>query len=211
MSIESVRKDYSKHVLEENECPQNPIEMLDGWLKNAVEHSVDANAMTVCSVAADGMPSSRIVLIRKLDERGLSFFTNYTSQKGREFEAHNKVAVNFFWAWAERQVRVQGIIERLPAEESDAYFDSRPRESQLGAWASDQSEKMASRTELEEKLVEVERRFDGKPVPRPENWGGFLIKPMHFEFWQGRPSRLHDRIVYEQDQHGAWVISRLNP
>ncbi len=211
MSIESVRKDYSKHVLEENECPQNPIEMLDGWLKNAVEHSVDANAMTVSSVAADGMPSSRIVLIRKLDERGLSFFTNYASQKGREFEAHNKVAVNFFWAWAERQVRVQGIIERLPAEESDAYFDSRPRESQLGAWASDQSEKMASRTELEEKLAEVERRFEGKRVQRPEHWGGYLIKPVHFEFWQGRPSRLHDRIVYEQDQHGAWVISRLNP
>jgi pyridoxamine 5'-phosphate oxidase len=211
MSIEYVRKDYSKDFLIEENCPQNPIHLLDTWLKEAVEKSVDANAMTISSVGQDGMPSSRIVLIRKLEDRGLSFFTNYKSKKGTEFEMHNKVAVNFFWPWAERQVRVQGIIEKLTPEESDAYFDSRPRASQLGAWASDQSKKVGSREELENILAAIEKKYDGVRVPRPAHWGGYLIRPRSIEFWQGRQRRLHDRIAYEQNQQGAWDMFRLNP
>lgn len=211
MSIEYVRKDYSKDFLLEETCPENPIHLLDKWLKEAVEHSVDANAMTISSLGEDGMLSSRIVLIRKLEERGLSFFTNYNSKKGADFEFHDKVAVNFFWPWAERQIRVQGTIEQLTAEESDAYFNSRPRASQLGAWASDQSSKMNERKELEMKLAEIEKSYEGKNVPRPKHWGGYLIRPISVEFWQGRQSRLHDRIAYEQNQQGAWNMFRLNP
>lgn len=211
MSIEYVRKDYSKDFLLEENCPENPVQLLDKWLKEAVELSEDANAMTISSLGEDGMISSRIVLIRKLEDRGLSFFTNYNSKKGADFEHHNKVAVNFFWPWAERQVRVQGIIEKLTEKESDAYFDSRPRASQLGAWASDQSNRMGDRKELEMKLEEIEKKYEGKKVPRPEHWGGYLIRPVSMEFWQGRQSRLHDRIAYQQNQQGAWDMFRLNP
>jgi pyridoxamine 5'-phosphate oxidase len=210
MSYEAVRKDYVKHTLEEADCKADPIEMLDDWLKIALEESQDANAMTLTTVDAASRPSSRVVLIRKLDERGLVFYTNYSSKKGADLEVNPEVAVNFFWPWLERQVRVQGRVEKLPVEESDAYFASRPRESQLGAWASDQSDTMTTRDQLERALKDVEERFKDQEVPRPSHWGGYLIKPHYFEFWQGRASRLHDRIVYTSSD-GAWTFRRLFP
>jgi pyridoxamine 5'-phosphate oxidase len=210
MSYEAVRKDYVKHTLEEADCKADPIEMLDDWLKTALEESQDANAMTLTTVDAASRPSSRVVLIRKLDERGLVFYTNYSSKKGADLEVNPEVAVNFFWPWLERQVRVQGRVEKLPVEESDAYFASRPRESQLGAWASDQSDTMTTRDQLERALKDVEERFKDQDVPRPSDWGGYLIKPHYFEFWQGRASRLHDRIVYTSSV-GTWTFRRLFP
>ncbi len=210
MSYEAVRKDYVRHTLEKSDCKADPIEMLDDWLKLALEESLDANAMTLTTVNAAGRPSSRVVLIRNLDERGLVFYTNYTSKKGADLEVNPQAAVNFFWPWLERQVRVEGLVEKLSAEESDAYFASRPRASQLGAWASDQSDTMTTRDQLERALEAVEKRFEGKEVPRPPHWGGYLLKPDHFEFWQGRASRLHDRIVYTPLKNG-WEFRRLFP
>ena len=150
------------------------------------------------------------MLIRQLDQEGLVFYTNYDSAKGKDIAIHPKVGVNFFWPWLERQVRVRGIAERLSAEASDAYFNSRPRESQLGAWASIQSEEMTTRDQLDKRLVECTERFKDQDVPRPPHWGGFRIKPQYFEFWQGRSNRLHDRIRYESVE-GGWKLSRLFP
>lgn len=210
MSYEAVRKDYVKHTLEEVDCKENPIEMLDAWLKMALEESEDANAMTLTTVNEHGEPSSRVVLIRKLDARGLIFYTNYNSKKGKDMAENANVAVNFFWPWLERQVRVQGKVTKLSEEESDAYFASRPRESQLGAWASAQSDTMTTRDELEKAMVKITDEFKGKDVPRPPYWGGYLITPGYFEFWQGRASRLHDRIAYSTDGK-TWTFRRLFP
>lgn len=210
MSYEAVRKDYVKHTLEEADCKENPIEMLDAWLKIALEESEDANAMTLTTVNAKGEPSSRVVLIRKLDERGIVFYTNYESKKGTDLAENPNVAVNFFWPWLERQVRVQGSVVKLSAEESDAYFDTRPRESQLGAWASAQSDTMTTRDELEKALLVITEKFANKQVPRPPFWGGYLITPAYFEFWQGRANRLHDRIAYSRADN-KWQFKRLFP
>lgn len=210
MSYEAVRKDYVRHTLEEADCKADPIEMLDAWLKFALEENIDANAMTLTTVGAHQKPSSRVVLIRKLDERGLVFYTNYTSKKAKDLEVNPYVAVNFFWSWLERQVRVEGKVRKLSSDESDAYFASRPRASQLGAWASDQSDTMTTRDQLELALRDITARFEGKDVPRPPYWGGYLIEPDYFEFWQGRASRLHDRIVYTSTD-GLWQFRRLFP
>lgn len=210
MSIESVRKDYSKHILVENDCPSNPIDLLNGWLQKALEQSIDANAMVLSTVNENGAPSSRVVLVRRIEDRGLSFFTNYNSHKGREMDNNQQVALNFFWPWLERQVRVEGIVSKLSAQESDEYFASRPKESQIGAWASSQSEAINGRDELEKSLADYTEKFKNSDVPRPEHWGGYLVRPKRIEFWQGRPSRLHDRILYEFEG-GAWHLKRLNP
>ena len=176
----------------------------------AVQETEDANAMTLTTVDAMGRPSSRMVLIRKLDQRGVVFYSNYTSKKSLDINENPNVAVNFFWPWLERQVRVEGTVVRLPEAESDAYFKSRPRESQIGAWASTQSEEMTSRDQLEKRAEEFALRFEGQEVPRPEFWGGFIIQPNMFEFWQGRASRLHDRIKYEPFEN-RWKFKRLFP
>jgi len=210
MSYEAVRKDYVKHTLEEADCLTDPIEMLDQWLKEALQDSVDANAMTLNTVNAEGFPESRVVLIRQLDHRGLVFYTNYESAKGSEITNNPKVGVNFFWPALERQVRVRGMAKKLSESESDAYFNTRPRESQIGAWASIQSEEMTTRDQLEKRLEEFQSKFEGQEVPRPPHWGGYLIEPNYFEFWQGRASRLHDRIKYEPTSEG-WVFKRLFP
>ncbi len=210
MSYEAARKDYVKHVLEESDCLESPIEMLESWLHEAVQETEDANAMTLTTVDAMGRPSSRMVLIRKLDQRGVVFYSNYTSKKSLDINENPNVAVNFFWPWLERQVRVEGTVVRLPEAESDAYFKSRPRESQIGAWASTQSEEMTSRDQLEKRAEEFALRFEGQEVPRPEFWGGFIIQPNMFEFWQGRASRLHDRIKYEPFEN-RWKFKRLFP
>lgn len=211
MSFRTVRKHYFKHTLEEENCPDDPTTMLHGWLEEALQHGEDANAMTLSTVSAGEAPSSRIVLVRSLDPRGLSFFTNYKSRKGQEMEVNSKVALNFFWPWLERQVRVEGSVEKLPAPESDEYFAGRPRESQLGAWVSDQSDVLATRAELDQRLLKLAAEFENKEIPRPAHWGGYLVRPVYFEFWQGRPNRLHDRIAYERSEDGSWKRYRLFP
>ncbi len=211
MSYRDVRKDYSKHSLEIEECPAHPIELLEAWMQEALKSSQDANAMVLSTVSSSGHPSSRIVLVRQIEERGLSFFTNYNSRKGDEMQANSGVALNFFWPWLERQVRIEGLVNKLTGEESDRYFAGRPRESQLGAWASDQSQELDNRETLEDKLKRVRSEYEGHEVPRPPHWGGYLVTPTRFEFWQGRPSRLHDRVIYSQGTNSDWKLSRLNP
>lgn len=212
MKYKDVRKDYTKHELNLEDCLDDPLEFLHGWLEDALTHSQDANAMCISTVDANGQPSSRIVLIRDIDSEGLSFFTNYHSRKGHQIDQNDKVAINLFWPWSERQVRAEGSIKKLTAAESDAYFASRPRESQIGAWASHQSEELQTREELIKRIEELTKEYEGHDVPRPPHWGGYLIKPTLIEFWQGRASRLHDRIQYTKSAAGAdWKKVRLNP
>ncbi len=203
------RKSYEKHSLEVEDLKATPHEMLEFWLSE-VEELHDFNAMVVSSVDASGQPHSRVVLLRGVNEEGLKFYTNYSSHKGQELEQNNKVALNFFWPTVERQVRVEGELHKLSDAESDAYFNSRPRESQIGAWVSPQSSTIESREVLNERFREYTDKFEGHPVPRPAHWGGYIIRANYYEFWQGRPNRLHDRLTYGL-QDGAWKISRMAP
>ena len=203
------RKSYEKHSLEVEDLKATPHEMLEFWLSE-VEELHDYNAMVVSSVDASGQPHSRVVLLRGVNEEGLKFYTNYTSNKGLELEQNNKVALNFFWPSVERQVRVEGELHKLSDAESDAYFNSRPRESQIGAWVSPQSSTIESREVLNERFREFTDKFEGHPVPRPAHWGGYIIRPKYYEFWQGRPNRLHDRLTYTLDE-GNWSIGRMAP
>ena len=203
------RKSYDKNSLEVEDLKAAPHEMLEFWL-NEVKELHDYNAMVVSSVDASGQPHSRVVLLRGVNEKGLNFYTNYDSNKGKEVEQNNKVALNFFWPSLERQVRVEGELHKLSEEESDAYFNSRPRESQIGAWVSPQSAIIDSREVLNERFREFADKFEGHPVPRPSNWGGYLVCPKYFEFWQGRPNRLHDRLTYSLVE-GNWSIRRMAP
>jgi len=203
------RKSYEKHSLEVEDLKATPHEMLEFWLSE-VEELHDFNAMVVSSVDASGQPHSRVVLLRGVNEDGLKFYTNYSSNKGQELELNNKVALNFFWPTVERQVRVEGELQKLSEAESDAYFNSRPRESQLGAWVSPQSATIDSREVLNERFREFTNKFEGHPVPRPAHWGGYIIRPKYFEFWQGRPNRLHDRLTYTWVE-GNWSVGRMAP
>ena len=203
------RKSYEKHSLEVEDLKAAPHEMLEFWLSE-VEELHDYNAMVVSSVDASGQPHSRVVLLRGVSEDGLKFYTNYSSHKGQELEQNNKVALNFFWPTVERQVRVEGELHKLSDAESDAYFNSRPRESQIGAWVSPQSSSIDSREILNERFREFTDKFEGHSVPRPPHWGGYIIRPYYYEFWQGRPNRLHDRLAY-QLVDGVWTIGRMAP
>jgi pyridoxamine 5'-phosphate oxidase len=211
--IFNLRKTYSKHRLDEQDLETDPIKQFQKWLEEALDAELDEPyAFTLSSVDENGHPDSRIVLLRQAEKRGFSFFTNYHSAKGQQIEQHPWVALNFFWAGLERQVRVKGSIEKLPEQESEAYFNSRPRESQIGAWASMLSQVLESRTALEDKVLALTQEMEGKIVVRPPHWGGYLVVPNHFEFWQGRPSRLHDRFAFSLlpgSEH--WKIERLNP
>lgn len=211
MSFENIRKDYDKHTLMEADCPADPNELLHRWLHDAHADSDDANAMTLSTVDAQGRPSSRVVLLRRLETQGLSFFTNYASRKGTEMETNAHVALNFFWPEFERQVRVEGVVQKLSEAESRAYFESRPRESQLGAWASMQSSELSSRDELESRFHACAEQFSGCEIPMPPHWGGYVVAPHYFEFWQGRPNRLHDRIAYYKNEKAVWKSKRLSP
>jgi pyridoxamine 5'-phosphate oxidase len=203
------RKSYEKHSLEVEDLKATPHEMLEFWLSE-VEELHDYNAMVVSSVDASGQPHSRVVLLRGVSEDGLKFYTNYSSHKGQELEQNNKVALNFFWPTVERQVRVEGELHKLSDAESDAYFNSRPRESQIGAWVSPQSSSIDSREILNERFREFTDKFEGHPVPRPAHWGGYIIRANYYEFWQGRPNRLHDRLTYSLVE-GNWTIGRMAP
>jgi len=210
IDLARMRRSYERmDLLETNVCA-DPIEQLKIWLQDAVRAEVpEPNAMCVCS-CAEGRPSARMVLLRKVDAGGLVFFTSYFSRKGRELEQNPYAAAVFYWAALERQVRVEGLAQRIAEEESDAYFAIRPRGHQLGAWASEQSEPVEQRELLEQRMRDYESRFDGEPVPRPHSWGGYAIVPQTIEFWQGRPNRMHDRLEFTR-AHGGWTMRRLQP
>lgn len=189
----------------------DPYDLFNSWTKEAVENEEDEpNAFVLGTVSEQGQPSSRIVYLKDNIDGKLVLYTNYDSQKGSEIAINSKVSMLFFWPKSSRQVRIEGVCSKVPAEVSDAYFASRPRYSQLGAWASNQSEVLQSREDLELRLREFEERFP-EEVPRPDFWGGYWIEPQMFEFWQGRPSRLHDRIVFRKGDNSSWKIERLNP
>jgi pyridoxamine 5'-phosphate oxidase len=212
MNLKSSRNDYEGTQLLESAVAADPIVQLQRWIDEAYAHPdvLEANAMCLATVGSGGKPSARIVLLRGLDERGLVFYTSYFSQKGRELDEHPHVAATFFWPALHRQVRVEGRASRLAEDESDAYFASRPRGHQLSAWASEQSEPIADRAILAERMEHFEGRFEGEEVPRPHSWGGYLIAPERIELWQGRSNRLHDRLEYVREQLG-WRLRRLQP
>ncbi len=207
----SVRRDYQTDGLEAADLGPDPVAAFRTWLREALDAGIaEPNAMTVCTVREDGTPNARIQLLRSAERAGFEFFGNYESQKGRELAATPHATLVFYWPAVHRQVRVSGPVERLPEADSDAYFASRPRTSRIGAWASPQSQPLADRAELERRVAEVEARFGGGPVPRPPHWGGWRLVPVAIEFWQGRPSRLHDRFLFSRG-HRGWTIQRLAP
>jgi len=210
IDLATIRRNYDLEELREDTVATDPIDQLRRWLHDAHDAGVlEPNAMCVCT-SLDGKPSARIVLLRGLDERGLVFFTSYFSRKAHELAQNPRLAAVFYWPVLERQVRVEGHADRLPEEESDAYFASRPRGHQIGAWASEQSEPVESREILDQRVRDYSERFEGDEVPRPHSWGGFAIKADRFEFWQGRPNRMHDRIEFVRDA-GLWNTRRLQP
>ena len=211
--LADLRKTYAQRSLSETDVLPNAVRQFRQWLDEALAaHLDEPTALTLSTVAAGGQPSSRVVLLKGLpDDAGFLFYTNYESRKGHELVAQPLAALNFFWPGLERQVRVEGRVEKAPEAMSTEYFQSRPRSSQLGAWASPQSQVISSREELEALETAVAERFGTQdPLPRPENWGGYILRPTRIEFWQGRPSRLHDRIVYELEGN-TWKRSRLAP
>ena len=210
--IKLLRNEFTSSVLEEANVSKSPFIQFAKWLENAVDAGVmEPNAVTLATSSKEGFVDARIVLLRDFSTKGFSFFTNYNSIKGREIRHNKKACLNFFWPELQRQVRIKGTIEKLSSRASDQYFNSRPRESQIAAWASHQSEKLSDRNELENRFKEHEKNFYGRKIPRPPHWGGYCLKPVHVEFWQGRRSRLHDRIVYEKSRNNQWIILRLNP
>jgi pyridoxamine 5'-phosphate oxidase len=210
MNISAIRKDYALKTLEISDVNKNPFEQFHIWLQEAINsEALEVNAMTLSTLGLDGFPNGRIVLLKDIDS-GFVFFTNYESEKGKELENSPKASLTFFWPELDRQVRVNGLVEKVSNEESDDYFFSRPLGSQIGAWASPQSKKIPSRELLEEMKLDVEKEFSNKPIQRPPHWGGFRLIPNKIEFWQGRPSRLHDRLIFESNE-GSWEISRLAP
>ena len=202
---------YEKGALNEATLPHDPLTLFKMWLDDAIAATVmEPNAMTLATVSPDGQPSCRTVLLKGFDQRGFSFFTNYHSRKGRELTANPKAALTFLWKERERQVCVRGGVTQLSREESDAYFQSRPYGSQIGAWVSEQSEHIPGRTWLEHRERELKEQHPEGNVPLPPNWGGYVLAPEFVEFWQGRPSRLHDRILFEK-RGGLWERARLSP
>jgi len=211
MNLAELRREYSSHGLIETEMRSNPIEEFRLWLGQAIAAELyDPTAATLATCTRDGKPSARIVLIKGIDDRGFTFFTNYGSRKGRELTVNPHAAIVCFWAELERQVRIEGTVEKVTPDESDEYHRSRPRGSQLGAWTSFQSEVISGREALEARLRDLEAKFGGGEIPRPPHWGGYRLKPEAIEFWQGRPNRLHDRIRYRREE-GVWIVERLAP
>jgi len=202
----------SKRPLDEKAVDPDPIRQFALWFDDAQSSSMPLpNAMVVATAGNSGKPSARVMLLKDFDDRGFVFYTNYRSRKARELEYNNSAALVLYWPDLVRQVRIEGTLEKISAEESDRYFQTRPRDSQLGALASNQSEVIASRAELDRKYEELVKQYAGKPIPRPTYWGGYRLKPTCIEFWQGRPARLHDRVVYERKSGDQWEIKRLAP
>lgn len=212
MNIADLRKDYQQHALSEQDSHTDAIVQFRQWLGEAIESELpEPNAMTLATVGTDGAPSARVVLLKEVDE-GFVFYSNYESRKAHELAANPRATLNFLWLELERQVRIVGQVRKVSRATSEAYFHSRPRASQIGAWVSPQSQRIESREVLEARQRELEKRFaDTDPIPLPDNWGGYRLLPQRLEFWQGRPSRLHDRLLYEKQADGNWQRSRLAP
>ena len=211
--LSNYRKSYEKQELLEHHCPENPMEVFQTWFTNADESDTieETNAMNISTIGADGFPKNRIVLLKKFTSEGFVFYSNYASEKGKALEKNNHICLSFFWPALEQQIIIKGKAVKQAAQESDAYFESRPKGSKLGAWASNQSAVVSSRAELEESLISFEMKFKEKEIQRPKHWGGYLVKPVSIEFWQGRPNRLHDRIRYRLQKDFSWKIERLAP
>lgn len=212
LSVADIRRDYSLKTLNETDVDASPFAQFENWWQEAQASSIDeVNAMTLATASLDGVPAARIVLLKGYDEKGFVFFTNYESYKGQQLAENPRASLLFFWKELERQIRITGMVEKIAGEESDAYFLSRPVGSQIGAWASPQSHVITDRSWLENKVKEIEEKFKQQPLSRPEHWGGYRVKPVIVEFWQGRSSRLHDRIQYTLQDNGSWTIERLAP
>ena len=213
-SLADMRREYTRDGLTEEQAPAEPLTLFRQWFSDALATErlpVEPNAMTLATVDAQGRPHCRVLLLKGLDERGFTFFTNYESAKSEQLKARPYAAMTFFWPALERQVRIEGRIERVSAAESDAYYQVRPLGSRIGAWASPQSRQISGREELFERLAQAEQRFKDQAPPCPEHWGGFRLLPERIEFWQGRPSRLHDRLNYCLQDDGQWLRERLAP
>ena len=209
--INTLRHDFAKQTLDKKDVNENPILQFEKWFKEAVDAKVnEPNAMTVATASPEGRPSARILLLRNFDENGFVFYTNYTSRKGGEILKNPYASLLFFWPELERQVRIEGKLTKQSAEESDKYFKTRPRTSKLGAWTSEQSRVVTSRSALDEEYKKLSEKYPGEDVPRPIYWGGYILEPTSIEFWQGRPSRLHDRLLYTKEK-SSWKIERLAP
>lgn len=212
LSIADLRQNYTKAGLTEVDLDSDPIKQFEVWFQAALDADLlEPNAMTLATATREGKPTARIVLLKGFSDRGFMFYTNYESQKGQQLIANPHAALVFLWDKLERQVRIEGKVEQLQPEESAEYFHSRPKASQLGAWASDQSRVIPNREVLEQRLVELQEEYSNATVPLPEHWGGFRVVPNRIEFWQGRPNRLHDRLVYDLQTNGSWEIKRLSP
>ena len=210
--LSNYRKVYQKDALLEGNTPENPMELFRDWFLEAENHEKgEANAFTLATVGKNLQPKNRIVLLKRYTWEGFIFYTNYKSKKGKDIAENNKVSASFFWQILERQIIITGTIEKIAPNLSDGYFESRPRGSRLGALASAQSSVVASREELDNTLKEFEKQFENKEIPRPEHWGGYIIKPTAIEFWQGRPNRMHDRIQYSLQENFDWKKERLAP
>lgn len=211
--LSNYRKSYDKGELLLENVPENPLELFQKWFYEIDKHfpEIEANAMTISTIGLDGYPKNRVVLLKKFTYEGFIFYTNYLSEKGKAILENPNVCLSFFWHGAERQIIIKGTAEKIAENLSDGYFESRPRGSQLGAVVSNQSEVIRDRQELEDKLESLEKQYEGKEIPRPFNWGGYIVKPVEIEFWQGRPNRLHDRIRYKLNTEYNWMANRLSP
>lgn len=209
----SLRREYMQQSLTEQDVLESPVAQFHLWFQEALDAKVhEPNAMVLCTVGTGMRPSSRVVLLKEVEENGFIFFTNYNSRKAREMAEHPAVSLVFQWHELERQVRVEGVVEKISRHESEVYFHSRPRESQIGAWTSPQSEQIASRSYIEDQLAYWTEKFKDTPViPLPDHWGGYRVCPDRVEFWQGRPNRLHDRLVFLRQGESPWVLHRLAP